>query len=83
MWRILFLQQIAQRESHKEHREYLFYLVLFLSFVVSYKLDFLIFNLMTDLLFVYGTLMQPGNEFADYLNQQCTYNSGENQRHTL
>jgi gamma-glutamylcyclotransferase (GGCT)/AIG2-like uncharacterized protein YtfP len=28
---------------------------------------------MTDLLFVYGTLLQPGNEFADYLNQQCTY----------
>jgi gamma-glutamylcyclotransferase (GGCT)/AIG2-like uncharacterized protein YtfP len=28
---------------------------------------------MTDLLFVYGTLLQPGNEFADYVNQQCTY----------
>ena len=28
---------------------------------------------MTDLLFVYGTLLQPGNEFADYLNQHCTY----------
>jgi gamma-glutamylcyclotransferase (GGCT)/AIG2-like uncharacterized protein YtfP len=31
------------------------------------------FKLMTDLLFVYGTLLQPGNEFADYLNQHCTY----------
>jgi len=50
-----------------------FYLVLFVSFGVSYKLDFLIFKLMTDILFVYGTLLQLGNEFADYLNQQCTY----------
>ncbi|OOQ61825.1 gamma-glutamylcyclotransferase family protein [Mucilaginibacter pedocola] len=25
------------------------------------------------LLFVYGTLLQPGNEFADYLNQHCKF----------
>ncbi|MES2063808.1 MAG: gamma-glutamylcyclotransferase family protein [Bacteroidota bacterium] len=28
---------------------------------------------MTNLLFVYGTLLQPGNSFADYLKQNCTY----------
>jgi gamma-glutamylcyclotransferase (GGCT)/AIG2-like uncharacterized protein YtfP len=28
---------------------------------------------MTNLLFVYGTLLQPGNNFADYLKQYCTY----------
>jgi gamma-glutamylcyclotransferase (GGCT)/AIG2-like uncharacterized protein YtfP len=28
---------------------------------------------MIDFLFVYGTLLQPGNGFADYLNQHCTY----------
>lgn len=28
---------------------------------------------MTDLLFVYGTLLQQGNTYADYLNQHCTY----------
>ena len=28
---------------------------------------------MTDLLFVYGTLLQPGNLYARYLKQNCTY----------
>ena len=28
---------------------------------------------MQNLLFVYGTLLQPGNNFADYLKQNCTY----------
>jgi gamma-glutamylcyclotransferase (GGCT)/AIG2-like uncharacterized protein YtfP len=28
---------------------------------------------MTNLLFVYGTLLQPGNSFADYIRQNCTY----------
>ena len=28
---------------------------------------------MIDYLFVYGTLLQPGNPFADYLSQNCSY----------
>ncbi|MBD1387446.1 gamma-glutamylcyclotransferase [Mucilaginibacter rigui] len=28
---------------------------------------------MIDFLFVYGTLLQPGNPFAHYLSQYCTY----------
>nr|WP_067053800.1 gamma-glutamylcyclotransferase family protein [Mucilaginibacter sp. L294] len=28
---------------------------------------------MINLLFVYGTLLQPGNDFAEYLNLNCTY----------
>jgi gamma-glutamylcyclotransferase (GGCT)/AIG2-like uncharacterized protein YtfP len=28
---------------------------------------------MTDLLFVYGTLLQSGNAFAEYLKQHCNY----------
>lgn len=28
---------------------------------------------MIDILFVYGTLLQPGNPFADYLSQNCSY----------
>jgi gamma-glutamylcyclotransferase (GGCT)/AIG2-like uncharacterized protein YtfP len=27
---------------------------------------------MNNLLFVYGTLLQPGNDFADYLKRNCT-----------
>ncbi|MET3980340.1 gamma-glutamylcyclotransferase (GGCT)/AIG2-like uncharacterized protein YtfP [Mucilaginibacter sp. UYP25] len=30
---------------------------------------------MTHLLFVYGTLLQPGNPFANYLKQNCKYAS--------
>ena len=28
---------------------------------------------MQNLLFVYGTLLQPGNDFAGYLKRTCTY----------
>ncbi|GGH00800.1 gamma-glutamylcyclotransferase family protein [Mucilaginibacter phyllosphaerae] len=28
---------------------------------------------MTALLFIYGTLLQPGNPFANYLNSNCSY----------
>jgi gamma-glutamylcyclotransferase (GGCT)/AIG2-like uncharacterized protein YtfP len=28
---------------------------------------------MIDFLFIYGTLLQPGNPFANYLSQNCTY----------
>ena len=27
----------------------------------------------THLLFVYGTLLQPGNEFAGYMSEQCSF----------
>jgi gamma-glutamylcyclotransferase (GGCT)/AIG2-like uncharacterized protein YtfP len=29
--------------------------------------------MMKHILFVYGTLLQPGNEFAAYLNKHCIY----------
>ncbi|MFA6247900.1 MAG: gamma-glutamylcyclotransferase family protein [Mucilaginibacter sp.] len=28
---------------------------------------------MIDFLFIYGTLLQPGNPFANYLSRNCTY----------
>lgn len=38
---------------------------------------------MIDLLFVYGTLMQPGNPFADYLQRNCTIVSAGTTKGTL
>ncbi|MFD0767256.1 gamma-glutamylcyclotransferase [Mucilaginibacter lutimaris] len=38
---------------------------------------------MTDLLFIYGTLLQPGNPFADYLHRNCTVISSGKIRGTL
>lgn len=30
-------------------------------------------EVINQFLFVYGTLLQPGNEFADYLNKHCKF----------
>jgi gamma-glutamylcyclotransferase (GGCT)/AIG2-like uncharacterized protein YtfP len=38
---------------------------------------------MNNLLFVYGTLMQPGNEFAIYLNTNCSFLSTGRTKGTL